>query len=188
MAEVQTSIDVEMPAQSVYNQWTQFEDFPRFLEGVESVTQLSDSRLHWVAKVAGVKREWDAKITTQEPDRCIAWQSLDGANNAGVVMFESLDPMRTRVTLRLEFDPDGFVEKAGDALGLWQRRVEGDLERFKAFIEERGAESGEWRGKIEGGRVIELDEKKSIDPDVGTEHAEYPQVTTGTSSPTYPDR
>lgn len=180
MAEVQTSIEVDMPVDTVYNQWTQFEEFPRFMEGVESVTQLSDSRLHWIARVGGVRREWDAKITTQEPDRVIAWQSITGANNAGIVMFDALDTMRTRIVLRLEFDPEGFIEKAGDVLGIWQRRVEGDLERFKEFLEQRGMESGEWRGQIEGGRVIELDEKedRTLNVDApATEHAEYPRST-----------
>lgn len=156
MTQVRTSIDVTMPVRSVYNQWTQFEDFPRFMDGVESVTQLDDMRLRWVASIGGVSREWLAKIVLQEPDRMIAWRSTEGPDLAGLVTFEELIA-GTRITLQMDFDPSGLAEAAGDLLGIWQRRVEGDLERFKEFLEERGMETGEWRGAIEGGRVVELD-------------------------------
>jgi len=161
MNEIKESIDVNVPVTTAYNQWTQFEEFPRFMDGVNEVKQLSDARLHWIASVAGVQREWDAKITQQEPDRVIAWESITGSRNAGVVTFESLDPARTRVSLAIEFEPEGLVEKTGDVLGMWQRRAEADLERFKAFVEERGRESGEWRGEIEDGRVIDLNDERT---------------------------
>lgn len=148
MTTVLTSIDVEVPVRTAYNQWTQFEDFPHFMEGVEEVRQVTDKRLHWRASIAGAHREWDAEIVDQQPDKRIAWRSIEGAENAGVVMFEPVAGTKTRVTLQLDFDPEGFVEKAGDALGFVNRRVEGDLERFKEFIESRGAATGAWRGEI----------------------------------------
>ena len=178
MATIQTSIELELPATTVYNQWTQFEDFPRFMEGVESVQQIDDATLHWIANIGGVRREWDAQIVEQVPDRAIAWRSIEGALNAGMVTFDALDSMRTRVNLHLEFDPEGFVEKAADVLGIVQRRAEGDLERFKLFLEERGAETGGWRGEIEQGETVKPDEpdvSKRITLEPGTEHAEYPQ-------------
>jgi len=149
MSTIEQSVDVEVPVSTAYNQWTQFEEFPRFMEGVERVEQVTDTRLHWVAQVAGVRREWDAEITEQAPDQRIAWKATSGAQNDGVVTFHRLDPGRTRIMLQLEFDPEGFVEKAGDALGLVRARTHGDLERFRDFIEARGRETGEWRGAVE---------------------------------------
>jgi uncharacterized membrane protein len=149
MTTIEESVEVEVPIQTAYNQWTQFEEFPRFMEGVESVTQLDDTHLHWVADIAGVRREWDAKITEQHPDERIAWQATSGAENAGAVTFHRLAPASTKVMLQLEFDPEGFVEQAGDALGFVRRRTTKDLERFKKFVEARGAESGGWRGDVE---------------------------------------
>ena len=148
MASIEKSIDVEVPVRTAYNQWTQFEDFPRFMDGVEQVQQLSDDRLHWVAKVGGQQKEWDARITEQTPDQRVAWRSEAGDANAGVVTFHRLADDRTRVMLQLEYEPEGMVEAAGSALGFVSRRVEGDLERFKEFIEARGQESGGWRGEI----------------------------------------
>ncbi|MFN2642633.1 MAG: SRPBCC family protein [Actinomycetota bacterium] len=153
LSTIEESIDVEVPVRAAYNQWTQFEDFPNFMEGVESVQQLDDKRLHWVAEVAGLRREWDAEITEQRPDERIAWTSREGAKNAGVVTFHHLDPQRTRVMLQMEYEPEGVADKIGDTLGFLTRRVEGDLQRFKDFIESRGSETGAWRGEIEHGAV-----------------------------------
>ena len=148
MSTTQKSIEVGLPVSTVYNQWTQFEEFPRFMQGVERVTQLDDGRLHWVAEVAGAREEWDAEIVDQEPDRRISWRSITGTTNDGVVAFQPLGPTSTRVTLGLNVEPRGFKEKAGDKLGFVSKQVEGDLKRFKEFIESRGAETGAWRGRV----------------------------------------
>jgi uncharacterized membrane protein len=154
MARVEKSIEIEKPLRMVYDQWTQFEEFPRFMEGVEEVVQHGDRSLHWKAKIGGRVEEWDAEIVDQVPDQQIAWRHTRGAVNRGVVSFAPLDAERCKVTLALEYDPKGFVEKVGDVLGVVSRRVEGDLERFKRFIEERGEETGAWRGSISpGGHV-----------------------------------
>jgi uncharacterized membrane protein len=146
------TIDVDMPVRTVYDQWTQFAEFPMFMEGVEQVTQIDDTRMHWVAEIAGARREWDAKIVQQEPDRLISWTSTEGATNAGTVSFQPLGPSSTRVTLELDFEPEGLVETIGDKLGFVGRRAQGDLERFKEFIEQRGIETGAWRGEVQGGQ------------------------------------
>jgi len=151
MASVVESIDVDVPLSTVYNQWTQFEEFPRFMEGVKSVRQIDDTHLHWVAEVGGKEKEWDAEITEQHPDERVAWRATSGAQNAGVVTFHRLDDRTTRVTLQLDAEPEGPMETVGTALGFLQRRVKGDLERFKEFIEARGRESGAWRGEVEVG-------------------------------------
>ncbi|HEX2048206.1 MAG TPA: AI-2E family transporter [Acidimicrobiales bacterium] len=148
MSTVEKSIEVELPVSTVYNQWTQFEEFPQFMGGVESVTQLDDTRLHWVAEIAGVRREWDAEIVDQQPDQRIAWRSIDGAGNGGVVTFQPLGASRTEVNLQMEFEPEGLAETVGDKLGFVSKQAEGDLERFKSFIEQRGAETGAWRGQV----------------------------------------
>jgi uncharacterized membrane protein len=153
MSHIEESIEVEVPVTTAYNQWTQFEDFPRFMEGVKEVRQLDDKRLVWRAEIGGKDVEWTAEITQQEPDRRIGWRSTSGAANAGSVTFAPLGPSRTRATLRLEYAPEGLQEKTGDALGLVRRRVAGDLERFKEFIEERGNATGAWRGEIRSGEV-----------------------------------
>jgi uncharacterized membrane protein len=147
MSTIEKSVTVDVPVHTAYDQWTQFESFPRFMEGVESVEQIDDKRLHWKAEIAGVKREWDAEIVDQLPDQQIAWRSTAGTKNDGTVLFAPAD-QGTRVTLRLEFEPEGVVEKAGDVLQIVDRRVDGDLGRFKEFIEARGVETGEWRGEI----------------------------------------
>jgi uncharacterized membrane protein len=151
MTTVDDRIEVECPISTVYNQWTQFEEFPRFMDGVESVVQLDDTRLHWTASIGGVRREWDARIVQQEPDRLISWENTDGATNRGVVSFRPIDMDRTEVSLHLEFEPDGVVEQVGDKLGIVGGKAKGDLERFKEFIESRRAETGAWRGHVEGG-------------------------------------
>jgi uncharacterized membrane protein len=148
-ASVEKSIDVDVPVHTAYNQWTQFETFPEFMEGVVEVKQLSDTTLHWKAKVAGKEKEWDATITEQQPDQRIAWKAVDGAPNAGVVTFHRIDEGTTRVMLQLEAEPEGFIEEVGDKLGVFDRRVEGDLKRFKDFVESRGSETGAWRGEVD---------------------------------------
>ena len=148
MGRVQTSIDVDLPVSTVYNQWTQFEEFPEFMERVESVTQLDDKRLHWVAEIGGRRREWDAEIVDQEPDQRVAWRAIDGKTNAGAVTFQPAGAERTKVNVEIEYDVEGFTEKAADAMGIIEDRVEGDLKRFKKFIESRGVETGAWRGQI----------------------------------------
>ena len=148
MASVEKSIDVNVPVRTAYNQWTQFEEFPRFMEGVLEVRQLDDRRLHWRAKVGGQEKAWDAEITEQVPDDRIAWRARSGAANAGVVTFHRLGEGCTRIMLQLEYEPEGVMEKAGDAVGVVSHRVEGDLLRFKEFIEGRGRETGGWRGEI----------------------------------------
>ena len=149
MSTIEESIEVEVPVRTVYNQWTQFEEFPQFMEGVEEVRQLSDERLHWKAEIAGQVREWDARITEQKPDERIAWRSEDGTENAGVVTFHKLSPEKSKVMLQLDVDPQGFMENVADGLGIIKRRAAGDLRRFKEFIERRGAETGAWRGEID---------------------------------------
>ncbi|HEX8033468.1 MAG TPA: SRPBCC family protein [Ktedonobacterales bacterium] len=149
MATTQQSIDVHVPVHTAYNQWTQFESFPQFMEGVESVQQVDDKHLHWKAKVGGKVQEWDAEITEQIPDQKIAWRSISGAPNGGVVTFNYLGPNETRVLLSIDYEPQGVAESAGAALGFMDRQVKGDLERFKTFIESRGQETGAWRGTIE---------------------------------------
>ena len=154
VGQVEHSLEVNVPVRIAYNQWTQFESFPRFMEGVESVQQLDDQRLHWRAKIAGKDEEWDAAITEQVPDRVVAWQSTSGAPNGGRVMFEPAGEESTRVSLRMEYEPQGLVENVGDALGFVSRRVDGDLHRFKTFIEARGQSTGAWRGQIEGDQAV----------------------------------
>lgn len=153
MASIEQSIEVEVPVRAAYNQWTQFEEFPRFMEGVDSVHQLDDKRLHWRATIAGKSKEWQAEITEQRPDERIAWTSRGGAHNAGVVTFHRLSDSRTKVMLQLDYDPEGIVETVGDAAGVVSMRVKGDLQRFKEFIESRGRETGAWRGEIDQEKV-----------------------------------
>jgi len=153
MAQIEKSIEVNVPVRTAYNQWTQFERFPQFMEGVESVRQLDDKRLQWNASIAGKTEEWQAEIVEQTPDHVVAWRSTTGAENGGRVSFAPAGSNATRITLRLDYDPEGMVQTAGDKLGFVSRRVEGDLERFKHFIEDRGAETGAWRGEIHSGDV-----------------------------------
>ena len=148
MSTITKSIDLNVPVQTAYNQWTQFEEFPKFMEGVKQVTQIDDKRLHWKANIAGKEEEWNAEITEQIPDQCIAWTSRGGAMNAGIVTFHPLSEAKSKIMLQLEYDPKGFVEQVGDATGLVTQRVQGDLERFKTFIESRGRETGAWRGTV----------------------------------------
>ena len=149
MSTITKSIDLNVPVQTAYNQWTQFEEFPKFMEGITEVKQLDDEHLHWKANIAGKEAEWFAEITEQIPDKRIAWISR-GAMNAGVVTFQPLSNAQSQVMLRLEYNPHGFMEQIGDATGLVTDRVEGDLKRFKDYIETRGSETGAWRGAVKG--------------------------------------
>lgn len=149
MATIQEFVEVNVPVRTAYNQWTQFETFPQFMEGIEKVSQLDDRRMHWRASIAGKTEEWDAEITEQIPDERVAWHNTTGAKNAGVVTFHYLEENKSRVTLQLEYEPEGLVQSVGSALNVPERRIKGDLERFKEFIEGRGGETGEWRGTIQ---------------------------------------
>ncbi|WP_406193496.1 SRPBCC family protein [Kitasatospora sp. NBC_01560] len=152
MSMVQESVDVDVPLHTAYDQWTQFADFPRFMEGVQEVTQLDERHNHWKTSIAGVTREFDTEIVDQLPDEKIAWRTVGGdVQQMGVVTFRRLDDGRTTVRLAMDFKPDGMAEKAADAMGMVDRRVKGDLKRFKSFIEERGVENGGWRGRITPG-------------------------------------
>jgi uncharacterized membrane protein len=153
MSKIEHSLDVDVPVRVAYDQWTQFEEFPRFMEGVEQVQQLDDTHLHWIATIAGKRKEWDAEITQQEPDQRVAWTATDGAENGGAVDFHRLGDTKTRITLTMEVEPEGPVEGVGDALGVPSRKVKGDLDRFKEFIESRGSATGAWRGNVEQGDV-----------------------------------
>ena len=148
MATIEKSINVDVPLSTAYNQWTQFEEFPKFMEGVEEVKQLDDGHLHWRAKIAGKEKEWDAEITRQQPDEVIEWHSTSGAPNAGCVMFRPIDQNKTCITLRMDYEPETAGEKVGSAVGVVSSRVEGDLERFKEYVESRGHETGAWRGEL----------------------------------------
>lgn len=148
MPTIEKSVEVNAPVRTVYNQWTQFEEFPQFMEGVKEVRQLDDTHLVWHAEIAGQDENWKAEVTEQIPDKRIAWRNKTGAINAGVVTFHHIDDTTARVMLQMDYETDGIVESVGDALGFMSRRVEGDLERFKELVETRGQESGAWRGQI----------------------------------------
>ncbi len=149
MSTVEKSIEVNVPVNTAYNQWTQFEDFPKFMEGITEVRQIDDTHLHWRAEIGGKEKEWDAEITEQIPDKRIAWRSTSGAANGGAVTFHKVADDTTRIMVQMDYDPEGVVENVGDAVGVFTRRVKGDLERFKDFIEARGQETGAWRGSVE---------------------------------------
>jgi uncharacterized membrane protein len=148
MEMIEKTIDLNIPVRTAYNQWTQFEEFPRFMDGVESVKQLDDTTLQWVANIGGERKEWRARITEQIPDQRIAWRSEGGDFTSGIVSFEGLGPNKTRLTVQLNYEPKGMTEKIGDMLGVVSRRVHGDLARFKDFIESKGHETGAWRGTV----------------------------------------
>ncbi|MFC9358454.1 SRPBCC family protein [Rhodococcus sp. NPDC057014] len=149
MSTITEAIDVDVPIRVVYDQWTQFESFPQFMEGVREIRQLDDTHVHWVIDVAGQVREFDATITEQHPDERVAWNSDSGPNHAGVITFHRLDDDKTRVTAQMDVDPDGFVENAADKLGVLGHRVKADMKKFKEFIEHRGHETGGWRGEVD---------------------------------------
>jgi uncharacterized membrane protein len=148
MSTIEQSIDVEVPVRTAYNQWTQFEEFPKFMDGIVEVRQLSDTRLLWRSEIGGVDESWEAEIDEQVPDMRIAWHAVTGAKNAGVVTFHRLSDFKTRVMLQIDYDPQGVIENIGDALGAVKLRVKGDLQRFKEFIETLGTETGAWRGTV----------------------------------------
>ena len=149
MKTIEESIEIEVPVSTAYNQWTQFESFPQFMDGVERVDQKDDTRLHWVADIGGERREWDAEITEQHPDHRVAWKALEQEGPNGVVTFHKLHDSRTKVSVQMEYEPEGMKESMGSMVGIDSRRVKGDLESFKEFIESRGSETGAWRGEIE---------------------------------------
>ena len=149
MGTVEKSIEVGVPVSTAYNQWTQFESFPQFMDGVDRIDQTSPTTTHWVTSIGGVHREFDAEITEQRPDERIAWTSVSGPKQAGVVTFYRIDASTSRVMLTLDFAPEGVLETVGDKLGVVGHRIEGDLTRFKSFIESRGTEEGSWRGTVE---------------------------------------
>ncbi|WP_136520084.1 MULTISPECIES: SRPBCC family protein [Cellulomonas] len=151
MPTIEQTIDVDVPVRTAYDQWTQFEDFPHFMNGVEQITQVSDTLTHWKTKIGGVEREFDAQIVEQEPDQVVAWRSVDGTAHAGHISFQPLGATSTRVTAKIEWEAESLVEKVGAAVGADDRQVKNDLERFKEFIESRGTETGAWRGSVQGG-------------------------------------
>ena len=192
--KVERSIQVDVPVTTAYNQWTQFEDFPYFMGGVKEVRQLDDRRLHWVAEIAGVRREWEASILEQVPDEKIAWAATAGATNAGAVRFQPAGTASTIVHLTLEYEPEGVVEKVGDKLGIVERQVDGDLERFKKLIEDQGYASGAWRGGINEGVGVGTPAPNSVtcttasprEPEAGArERATSPRPRSSPSSSTH---
>ncbi len=180
MSTVEKTIDVDVPVRSAYDQWTQFEEFPRFMEGVEEVRQVDDRHCHWRTKVAGVRREFDTEIVDQLPDERVAWRTVGGeVRQKGVVTFQRLDEDHTRIRLAMEVEPEGAVEKTGDALGILDLRVKGDLKWFKGFIEERGQATGGWRG-----RVRPSDSTGAAAPTAGFPGTAPAGGTPGTTAPT----
>ncbi|CAM5238247.1 cyclase [Streptomyces finlayi] len=149
VSKVEESVEVEVPVRTAYDQWTQFETFPRFMDGVERIEQRTDRLTHWVTKIGGVSKEFDAEITEQIPDERVAWKAVGGeVRQAGVVTFHRLGESRTKVMLQLDYEPEGITENVGDKLGVVKGKVTGDLKRFKTFIEDRGHETGAWRGQV----------------------------------------
>ena len=155
MGEVKESIELNVPVSTAYNQWTQFEDFPNFMDNVESVTQLDDTHLRWIADIRGKREEWKAEITHQQPDKVIAWRALEGKENSGRVEFEPLAGNRSRIEVTLTWEPEGLVEAAADKIGVSDRAIKVDLENFKQLIESRGVETGAWRGEVVEGRRVD---------------------------------
>ena len=151
METIKESIDVHVPVSTAYNQWTQFEQFPKFMDGVESVVQIDDTHLSWAADIGGARREWQAEIAEQAPDQRIAWRATSGNGPNGLVRFEPLGPDSTLVTVEMSYEPDGLMQQLGAKVGLDSRQVAGDLERFKQLVETMGAETGAWRGEVHAG-------------------------------------
>jgi uncharacterized membrane protein len=154
MASITESIEVQVPVRTAYDQWTQFEEFPQFMDGVQSVDQVDDTHLRWVAEIGGQQHAWTAEITEQRPDERVAWKAVEGHGNSGVVTFHRLGDGETRVTVQMDHETEGLKEQLGSMLGMDSRRVQGDLNRFKELIESRGVETGAWRGEVEGGERI----------------------------------
>ena len=149
MGNITESVDVEVPIDVAYNQWTQFESFPEFMGGVEEIRQLDDTHTHWKVSIGGVTREFDATITEQHPEERVAWTTEEGPRHAGVITFHRLGDTTTRVTAQMDIDADGFLEKVADKVGIIEGQVKGDMKRFKEFIEARGQETGGWRGDVQ---------------------------------------
>ena len=149
MKTIEESIEIQVPVSTAYNQWTQFESFPQFMDGIERVQQTDDTHLHWVAEVGGHKREWDAEITEQHPDNRVAWRAIDPDGPNGVVTFHKLDDGHTKVMVQMDYNPEGASESVGSFVGLDSHRVKGDLKAFKEFVEGRAHETGAWRGNVE---------------------------------------
>lgn len=148
MSTITESVDVDVPIKVAYDQWTQFESFPQFMDGVSEIRQIDDTHTHWVIEVAGITREFDATITEQHPEERVAWTTEDGPNHAGVITFHRLDDEKTRVTAQMDVDPEGFVENVADKVGILDRRIKADMKRFKEFIEARDSATGSWRGDV----------------------------------------
>ncbi len=190
MGSTTHSIDVNAPLRAVYNQWTQFEEFPRFMEGVVEIRQQGPRTLFWKVNVGGKDKQWEAEILEQVPDTRIIWESVDGTQNRGMIAFEPVDHERTRITLTIEYEPEGFLERAGDALGIPSSQVEGDLKRFRDFIEKRETETGRWRGQIENGESVHSTggisrsegplDVKNCDGMIEMQSREVPSLRTGT--------
>jgi uncharacterized membrane protein len=151
MPKIEDTIEVQVPVQQAYNQWTQFEDFPKFMNGIQSVQQLDDTHVQWVAEIRGESRQWTTEITEQQPDEKVAWKTIEGeVRNDGVVTFEPMGDAQTRVNVQMDVEGDSTAENvAGDLLGVVKKQVHGDLERFKQLIESRDEETGAWRGEVE---------------------------------------
>jgi uncharacterized membrane protein len=178
VSRILEDIEVAVPARVAYDQWTKFESFPRFMAGIDRVVHINDRTLEWTATIAGVVKHWRAQITEQEPDQVVSWRSIEGRRNDGRVRFESLGPERTMVKLELDVEPEGFVERATDALGVVERRVRADLLRFRDLVEARGQATGAWRGRIEADRV----EDEELDADEGVDEKERERAEVGQSS------
>ncbi len=149
MTQIIETIDVDVPVTTAYNQWTQFEEFPRFLKHIESITQKNDTMLHWKVNVGGQVREFDAEIAEQHPDERVAWNSTGGeVDHAGVVTFHKLDDSKSRVTVQIDWEPESLLEKIGAAAGAGNRAVKNALEDFKKYIESQGSADGAWRGDV----------------------------------------
>jgi uncharacterized membrane protein len=159
VSRIVEDVEVAVPVRVAYDQWTQFESFPRFMAGIDRVVQVDARTLDWTATIAGVVKHWRAEIVEQQPDDLVAWRTLEGARNDGLVRFQKLGPERTMVILQLDVEPEGLVERAADALGVVERRVRGDLIRFRDFVEERAGATGGWRGRIDGERVVDDDDE-----------------------------
>jgi uncharacterized membrane protein len=151
MESIKESIDVNIPVSTAYDQWTQFEQFPKFMEGVESVTQIDDTHLRWAANVGGARREWEAEIVEQVPEQKIVWRATSGNGPNGIVTFEPLGPESTLITVEMSYEPDGLKEQLGAKVGVDSRQVAADLKRFKQLVETLGAETGAWRGEVHAG-------------------------------------
>jgi uncharacterized membrane protein len=149
MSQAIETVDVNVPVSVAYNQWTQFEEFPKFLSYVESITQVTDTLTEWKVRVGGVEREFEAVISEQHPDERVAWNSTGGeVDHAGVVTFHKLSDTETRVTVQLDWEASGLLEHLGSALGVDNHAIKKELGQFKEYIEAKGSADGSWRGDV----------------------------------------